>query len=91
MIEKRLVQWYAAAFLGGLSEGRYDWSDLTRLVRRDLLVAPDEIVRGVQQAYAFLRELTEEEVHLANDPYGRERHVHRRLVDSLADKYASVR
>ena len=79
------------AFLDGLSNGKYDWSDLSRLVRRERLVPPDEIVRYVQQAYAFLRELTEEEVHLANDPYGRERQVHRQLVDGLADKYASVR
>jgi predicted nucleotidyltransferase component of viral defense system len=80
-----------AAFLDGLSEGKHDWPDLSRLVRRDRLVAPDKIVRDVQQAYAFLRELTAEEAHLAADPYGRERQVYRQLVDSLEDKQASLR
>jgi predicted nucleotidyltransferase component of viral defense system len=75
-----------AAFLGGLPEGRYDWSDLSRLVRRDRLIAPDEIVRGVQKSYAFLRELIVEEARLAADPYGRERQVYRQLVDSLENK-----
>lgn len=72
-----------AAFLVGLPEGKYDWTDLSRLVRRDQFVAPDEIVRDVQRAYAFLRELTVEEAQLAADPYGRERQVYRQLVDSL--------
>jgi len=72
-----------AAFLAGLPEGKYDWSDLGRLVRRDRLVAPDEIVRDVQRDYAFLCELTEEEARLAADPYGRERQVYRQLADSL--------
>jgi hypothetical protein len=35
--------------------------------------------------------LTEEEAHLAADPYGRERRVYRQLVDSLEDKQASLR
>ncbi|MBC8248047.1 MAG: hypothetical protein H8E90_00080 [Anaerolineales bacterium] len=125
MIEKRLVQWYAAdvgvdldiaereivltyvlrilsdwetryafdpaAFLAGLPEGKYDWTDLSRLVRRDQFVAPDEIVRDVQQAYAFLRELTVEEARLAADPYGRERQVYRQLVDSLKNIQVSLR
>jgi predicted nucleotidyltransferase component of viral defense system len=75
-----------AAFLAGLPEGKYDWSDLSRLVRRDRLVAPDEIVQDVQRAYAFLRELTVEEARLAADPYGRERQVYRRLVESLGNR-----
>ena len=74
------------AFLAGLPEGKYDWSDLSRLVRRDRLVAPDEIVQDVQRAYAFLRELTTGEARLAADPYGRERQVYRQLVDSLENK-----
>ena len=60
------------AFLEGLSERKYDWPDLGRLVRRDRLVAPDEILQSLRQAYAFLRELTPEEARLATDPYGRE-------------------
>jgi predicted nucleotidyltransferase component of viral defense system len=70
-------------FLEGLPDGKYDWSDLSRLVRRDQLAAPDEIVQRVQQAYAFLGEMTEEEMCLAADPYGREAALYKRLVDSL--------
>ncbi|MBC8508191.1 MAG: nucleotidyl transferase AbiEii/AbiGii toxin family protein [Chloroflexi bacterium] len=72
-----------AAFLDGLPDGKYNWSDLSRLVRSDRLVPPDEIVRGVQQAYAFLRELADWESRLAADPYGREQQVYRRLVTGL--------
>ena len=72
-------------FLEGLPEGKYDWSDLSRLVRRDQLAAPEEIVQHVQQAYAFLGEMTEEEVGLAADPYGREAALYAQLVDSLGE------
>lgn len=125
MIEKRLVQWYAAdagvdldiaereivltyvlriladrdllaqlalkgtairkLILGGqgLPEAHYEWSDLRRLIRRGAAISPDEIIRGVQQGYAFLGQLTEEESLLAGDPYGRQRQLHERLIDEL--------
>ena len=71
------------AFLAGLPEGKHDWSDLNRLVRRDRLAIPDEIIQTVQRAYAFLGEMTEEEARLAADPYGREVRVCNQLVNSL--------
>lgn len=52
-------------------------------MRRDKLVSPDEIIQGVQRAYAFLEEVTEEEGRLAGDPYGREMQVYSQLVNSL--------
>lgn len=73
------------AFLDGLPERRYDWSDLGRLVRRERLIAPDEILQGLHQAYTFLRELTAEEARLAADPYGRESQAYDHLVDSLRE------
>ena len=73
------------AFLTGLPEGKYDWSDLSRLVRRDRLVTPGEMIQGVQQAYAFLGEMTEQEAQLAADPYGREMQVYSQLVTSLSE------
>jgi predicted nucleotidyltransferase component of viral defense system len=73
-----------AAFLARLSEGRHDWSDLYRLVQRDRLAAPGEILRNVEQAYAFLGRLTAEETRLAADPYGREDLIYRQLVGSVA-------
>ncbi len=71
------------AFLSGAAKGQYDWSDLRRLVRRSAVVAPEEIVRGVQQGYAFLGKLTADEVLLAGDAYGRQRQAYHRLVESL--------
>lgn len=72
-----------AAFLAGLPQAHYEWSDLRRLIRRSAAVSPAEIIRGVQQGYAFLGQMTEEEILLAGDPYGRQRQVHARLVENL--------
>jgi len=72
------------AFLSGLPEGKYDWLDLRRLVRRGGAVSPDEIVRGVQRGYVFLTHLTDDEALLSNDAYLRERPAYQRLVDGLA-------
>jgi predicted nucleotidyltransferase component of viral defense system len=71
------------AFLAGMSDAQYDWSDLRRLVRRSASAAPEDIIRGVQQAYAFLGQLTADEAQLAGDPYGRERQTYGRLVQGL--------
>jgi hypothetical protein len=59
---------------------------LNRLVRADDLVSPDDIIGEVEQAYAFLHELTEGEARLAADPYGREHRVYRQLVSSLREE-----
>jgi predicted nucleotidyltransferase component of viral defense system len=71
------------AFLAGLPAAQYEWSDLRRLVRRGANLAPGKIIQDVQQAYAFLSQLTADEALLAKDPYGRERQACGRLVDSL--------
>ena len=100
MIEKRLVQWYAADagvdldiaerdialtyVLCILSEGKYDWSDLARLVRPDRLLATAELVQDVQHSYQFLLDLTAEEAQLAGDPYGREARLYQELVATIA-------
>ncbi|MGC9335331.1 MAG: nucleotidyl transferase AbiEii/AbiGii toxin family protein [Anaerolineae bacterium] len=73
-----------AAFLSSLPEGKYDWSDLARLVRSDRLVPPAEIVQDVQHGYGFLGDLTVEEAKLAADPYGREFRLHEELVATIA-------
>ena len=70
-------------FLAGLPERKYDWSDLGRLVRRDQLAAPAEIIQSVQRTYAFLGQMTEGEARLAADPYGRETQVYDQLANSL--------
>ena len=73
-----------AAFLSGLPQAQYDWSDLARLVRRDRLVAPEKLIGDVQQGFQFLGDLTAEEAQLAADPYGREVRLHRELVATIA-------
>ena len=72
-----------STFLAGLPDGKYDWLDLRRLVRRGGSVSPGEIVRGVQQGYAFLTKMTDDEALLSSDAYMRERQAYQRLVDSL--------
>jgi len=73
-----------AVFLSSLSEGRYDWSDVARLVRPDRVVPPAELVRAVQHGYRFLTDLTAEEARLAADRYGREARLHQELVATIA-------
>lgn len=76
---------HPAAILQALADGTYDWVDLKRLVRADRPAAPETIVRDVQQGFSFLRDLTEGEARLAEDPYGREQRTHDLLVRSLLD------
>ncbi len=70
-------------FLANLAGGRYDWSDLARLVRRDRLPSPETIIQNVQQHYAFLTILSPEEALLAADAYGRETALYRQVCDSV--------
>ena len=72
-----------AAFLSDLREAKYDWTDLRRLVRRGSTVAPEEVILGAQQGYAFLRELDTSERLLSRDAYGREQQTYHRLVSQL--------
>ena len=88
MVEKRETRhlFDPVAFLAGMSDAQYDWSDLRRLVRRSASAAPEDIIRGVQQAYAFLGQPTADEAQLAGDPYGRERQTYDRLVQGLKER-----
>ncbi len=71
------------AFLVGLPSARYEWADLKRLVRREQLVAADTIIQTIQDAYAFLDELTPEEARLAADPYRRESRIYHHVVEGI--------
>lgn len=77
------------AFLSGLPDGWYDWSDLERLVRPEWLVSAEEIIAGVQNNYAFLQEMTDEEAQLSSDPYGRNQQLHDEFVDHLREQQDS--
>ena len=72
-----------AALWEAMTGSQYDWGDLRRLVRRGWELSPEAIINGVRKNYTFLDELTAEEAKLAVDPYRREQHIYRRLVDSL--------
>lgn len=75
-----------AVFLESVRTGRYNWADLRRLVRRGWQIHPESIIQGVQSGYAFLNELSSDEILLAADPYRREHQSYLSLVDSLSDK-----
>jgi hypothetical protein len=54
-------------------DGRgFDWNDLRQLLRRTVVVDPDRITTDCAREFAFLTELTDDEVLLANDRYQRE-------------------
>jgi len=73
----------SGAFLAGLSEANYDWTDLRRLVRRSGALPSDDIIQGVRSGYTFLVPLSGDETLVANDAHGRERRAYSRLVSQL--------
>ena len=75
-----------SAFLENVRTGRYDWADLQRLVRHGRKIRPASIIQGVEDGYQFLKDLTPEEISLADDPFQRELHVYSSLKDSLSNK-----
>ena len=50
----------------------FDWNDLSQLLRRNATVDLKKITTDCCRGYQFLFDLTEEERHLADDPYQRE-------------------
>ncbi len=71
------------SFLQALSEKKYDWADLERLVKHGKSLTPDVIFEKLQQSYRFLAEMDADEAVLASDPYRRERKVYQRLLASF--------
>lgn len=61
----------------------FDWSDLGQLVHKDQAIDEKRISRDCVEGYTFLKELTEEERTLANDPYERERELWEKLSAKL--------
>jgi predicted nucleotidyltransferase component of viral defense system len=76
-----------SALLERIGGGQYDWSDLRRLVRRGWETPPDRIMHAVQKEYAFLTQLSAEEMILSGDPYGRQKQTYRALVESLQKQH----
>jgi predicted nucleotidyltransferase component of viral defense system len=65
-------------------EGRgFDWDDLRELLRRSVVIDRDQITRDCVRAFAFLRDLTEDERILAADRYQRIHDVAARVRESI--------
>jgi len=67
-------------FFTGLESERYDWSDLTRLVRRDRRPEPRTVIARCLDGYSFLRNLSADEAELARDAHRRRRDLYQRIV-----------
>lgn len=70
-------------FFTGLGSERYDWSDLGRLVRRSRRPETGMVVAGCLDGYGFLRNLSPDEVELAEDPHRRLQDLYERIVQGL--------
>jgi predicted nucleotidyltransferase component of viral defense system len=71
------------AFLKKIETGQYDWSDLRRLLQKGREIRPVVIIRGVQNHYAFLSELSADEILLAGDPYQRQRKAYQAVLAEI--------
>jgi predicted nucleotidyltransferase component of viral defense system len=70
-------------FWQGLESNRYDWGDLSRLIRRGKDLSPQMILSGVQKGYSFLNDLSDEESILSSDPYRRETRLYEKLIENM--------
>ncbi len=70
-------------FLSELSDRKYDWADLSRLIKHNLSLTPTAIYEKIRQKYRFLAEMNPEEAILAGDAYKRERKAYQTLLESL--------
>ena len=64
--------------------GAFDWDDLRQLVRRTQSIDPVRVTIACVEGFAFLTELSTEELALADDPYQRERHLWKALSTDLS-------
>jgi predicted nucleotidyltransferase component of viral defense system len=55
------------ALLNSISEGKYDWNDLQRLVRRGDLPSEEIVTKKVVGEYAFLKDLDRDLLRIVND------------------------
>ena len=69
-------------FLEGLSKGKYDWPDLSRLVASDFRVGDHKILQGCINGFSFLRNLTAIEEQIAKDSKA---HRQKATCDTLAE------
>jgi len=71
------------ALLSGISEGKYDWDDLQRLVRRGDLPSEEIVTKKVIGEYAFLKDLDRDLLRIVNDSKA---HKEKKLVAEILGK-----
>jgi len=71
------------ALLSSISEGKYDWDDLQRLVRRGDLPSEEIVTKKVIGEYAFLKDLDRDLLRIVNDSKA---HKEKKLVTEILGK-----
>jgi len=71
------------ALLSSISEGKYDWDDLQRLVRRGDLPSEEIVTKKVISEYAFLKDLDRDLLRIVNDSKA---HKEKKLVTEILGK-----
>jgi len=71
------------ALLSSISEGKYDWDDLQRLVRRGDLPSEEIVTKKVIGEYAFLKDLDRDLLRIVNDSKA---HKKKKLVTEILGK-----
>ncbi len=61
----------------------YDWDDLRRLVRRNRLPSPENLIKAVLEEYSYLRNLNKQLLKIVEDSQG---HKEGELVDEILSK-----
>jgi len=71
------------ALLSSISEGKYDWDDLQRLVRRGDLPSEETVTEKVISEYSFLKNLDKNLLRIINDS---KTHKEKKLVAEILGK-----
>lgn len=57
----------AKKFLEKVSEGKFAWYDIERLIRRDKRIKPEDITNGISTRFSFLKDMNKDEEELLRD------------------------
>lgn len=68
--------------LSSIAEGKYDWEDLQRLVRRGDLPSQEIVIRKVTEEYDFLKDLDSDLLRIVKDSKA---HKEKKLVAKIKD------
>ncbi|HID61520.1 MAG TPA: hypothetical protein EYP49_02060 [Anaerolineae bacterium] len=71
-------------FFANIRSGRYEWGDLTRLIRRDRRPETETVIAGCMEGYRFLQDLSPYEAELAKDPHQRRKDLFESILKGLS-------